>query len=130
MRSVRLMLKRAFWAIFLCLVLISFPLPSFAITVQDVPNPQQVYRGWVTDMANLLDSETKAKLNQMISELEAENGTEIAVVTVPDTSPAPIPKYRSPEKGYGNQQAIAKWSGWSSHCAITFATDLVLQLNG
>jgi uncharacterized protein len=53
-----------------------------AVTVQDVPNPRQVYWGWVTDMANLLDSETKARLNQMLSKLEAENGTEIAVVTV------------------------------------------------
>jgi hypothetical protein len=39
-------------------------------------------------------------------------------------------KYTSPEKGYGNQAAIAK-SGWvSSHFAMTFATDLLLQLNG
>jgi uncharacterized protein len=43
-------------------------------------------------MANLLDSETKAKLNQMISKLEAENGTEIAVVTVPDTAASATPK--------------------------------------
>jgi uncharacterized protein len=91
-RSVALIVKRAFWAIFLCLTIVSFPLPSLAVTVQDVPNPRQVYRGWVTDMANLLDSETKAKLNQIISKLEAENGTEIAVVTVPDTLTAPTPK--------------------------------------
>jgi uncharacterized protein len=43
-------------------------------------------------MANLLNPQTQAKLNQMISKLEAENGTEIAVVTVPDTAPAPSPK--------------------------------------
>ncbi len=93
MHSIALSLKRAFWAIFLCLALISFPLPSLALTVQDVPNPQEQYiRGWVTDMANLLDSETKAKLNQMISKLEAENGTEIAVVTVPDTAASATPK--------------------------------------
>ncbi len=92
MQSVALIIKRAFWAIFLCLTIISFPLPSLAVTVQDVPNPRQVYWGWVTDMANLLDSETKARLNQMISKLEAENGTEIAVVTVSDTLTAPTPK--------------------------------------
>ncbi len=92
MQSVALMFKRAFWAIFLCLALISFPLSSLAVTVEDVPNPRQVDRTWVTDMANLLNPQTKAKVNQMLSKLEAENGTEIAVVTVPDTAPAPTPK--------------------------------------
>src|SRR5207237_2660853 len=66
--------------------------PSLAVRVQDVPNPQQTYGGWVTDMANLLDSETKARLNQMLSQLEAKNGTEIAVVTVSETSPSATPK--------------------------------------
>lgn len=92
MQSVALMLRRAFWGIFLCLALLSFPLPSLAVTVQDVPNPRQVYGGWVTDMVNLLNSQTKAELNQTISKLEAENGTEIAVVTVPDTAPSATPK--------------------------------------
>lgn len=79
------MLKRALWAIFLYLALISYSLPSFAVTVQEVPNPRQIEGGWVTDMTDLLDFETKAKLNQIISHLEEEKGTEIAVVTVPDT---------------------------------------------
>lgn len=92
MQSIVATIKRAFWAIFLGLALISFPLPSVAVTVQDIPNPQQVDGGWVTDMANLLDPETKATLNQIISKLEAENGVEIAVVTVPDTAPADTPK--------------------------------------
>jgi uncharacterized protein len=92
MQSLALMFKGAFWAIFLCLALISFPLPSFAVAVQDVPNPRQIDRSWVTDMANLLNPQTKAKVNQLISQLEAETGTEIAVVTVPDTAPAPTPK--------------------------------------
>ncbi|MBD0390605.1 MAG: hypothetical protein ICV54_29935, partial [Nostoc sp. C3-bin3] len=59
MQSIAITLKRAFWVILLCFAIASFPLPSLAVTVQDVPNPQQQYiRGWVTDMANLLDSET------------------------------------------------------------------------
>jgi uncharacterized protein len=58
MQSLALTLKRAFWAIFLCVMLISFSLPCFAMTVQQVPNPRQGYRGWVTDMANLLDPES------------------------------------------------------------------------
>lgn len=92
MASISLVLKRFLWAIFLCIAITSFPLPSLAVTVQDVPNPRQVYGGWVTDMVELLDSETKAKLNQIISALEAENGTEIAIVTVPDTAPSATPK--------------------------------------
>ncbi|WP_197047305.1 TPM domain-containing protein [Planktothrix serta] len=63
-----------------------------ALTVQEVPNPRHQNGGWVTDMANILRPETEAKLNQMIAELEAKNGTEIAVVTVPTTQPSPTPK--------------------------------------
>jgi uncharacterized protein len=93
MQSVVLTVKRAFWAIFLCLAIISFPVPSLAMTVQDVPNPRlQYFRVWVTDMANLLDPETKVRLNQLISRLEHENGTEIAIVTVSDTAPSATPK--------------------------------------
>ncbi len=92
MPSLALMLKRALWGIFLCLALLSFPLPSLAVTVQDVPNPRQIYGGWVTDMANLLDPETEAKLNQTISQLQAKNGTEITVVTVQDTAQFATPK--------------------------------------
>jgi uncharacterized protein len=93
MQFLEITLKRAFWSIFLCLVLISFPQPSWAVTVQDVPNPQeQSIRGWVTDMANLLDSDTKVRLNQMLSKLERKNGTEMAIVIVPDTVSAATPK--------------------------------------
>jgi uncharacterized protein len=92
MQSIPLTIKRALWLIFLCVAIASVPLPSLAVTVKEVPNPQQVYGGWVTDMANLFDCKTQATLNQKISKLEAENGTEIAVVTVPETTPAPTPK--------------------------------------
>lgn len=93
MQFVGIMIKRAFWTIFLCLALISFPQPSLAVTVRDVPNPQEQYiKGWVTDMANLLDPNTKFKLNQMLSKLEHQNGTEIAVVTVPNTASSASPK--------------------------------------
>ena len=92
MQAIALTVKRAFWGIFLGVAIASFPLPSLAVTVQDVPNPRKVDRGWVTDTANILSPETKAILNQMISKLEAENGTEIAVVTVPDTAPSATPK--------------------------------------
>lgn len=71
--------------IFIC------PLSSLALTVQEVPNPRQ--RGvWVTDMAGILSNETESQINQMISQLKAKNGTEIAVVTVPKTTPPDSPK--------------------------------------
>ncbi|NER06749.1 MAG: TPM domain-containing protein, partial [Okeania sp. SIO3C4] len=45
-----------------------------------------------TDMAEILSQSTETKLNQMISNLEAKNGSEIAVVTVPETQPTATPK--------------------------------------
>ncbi|MEM8809474.1 MAG: TPM domain-containing protein [Cyanobacteria bacterium P01_G01_bin.38] len=62
-----------------------------AIEVGDVPNPRQ-RGGWVTDMADILSPATETELNQLISDLEAHNGTEIAVVTVSDTAGAASPK--------------------------------------
>lgn len=75
-----------------CLALLLFPYLSHALNIRDVPNPQQVNGTWVTDMANILSYSTESKLNQMISDLESQNGTEIAVVTVPETTPSASPK--------------------------------------
>jgi len=77
----------------LSLLLALVPLgPSAAVSVSQVPNPQQSDGLWVTDMANMLSDRTEADLNQMISALEATNSAEIAVVTVPDTQGASSPK--------------------------------------
>ena len=76
----------------LCFSAIAFPVTSQAITVQEVPNPRQVNNTWVTDKANILSDSTETQLNQMISDLEAKNGSEIAVVTVPNTKPSATPK--------------------------------------
>lgn len=92
MKALGIICKRNFWAVFLCLGLIVFPLPSYALTVQDVPNPRKDYGGWVTDMAQILSLDTEEKINQLISNLERQNGDEIAVVTVPETAPASSPK--------------------------------------
>lgn len=75
-----------------CLSLILLPTASLAVIVSDVPNPQQVYGGSVTDMANILSPETETTLNLLIDQLEQKNGTEIAVVTVPETQPSASPK--------------------------------------
>lgn len=98
--------KRVVWTILISLSLIVFPLISHALTVEDVPNPQQQYQGWVTDMANILSESTKTQLNQMISELEANNGSEVVVVTVPTTAPSPTPKEFTTE--LFNQWGIGK----------------------
>ncbi|WP_414590378.1 TPM domain-containing protein [Anabaena sp. CCY 9614] len=68
------------------------PFSSLALTVEEVPNTRQISGGWVTDMADILSDETEAQINQMIADLEAKNGTEIAVVTVPQTAPTASPK--------------------------------------
>ena len=66
--------------------------PGPAIPVASVTNPQQANGTWVSDMADMLSPESEAELNRIITELEATNGTELAVVTVPDTQPSASPK--------------------------------------
>lgn len=68
------------------------PLKSQALTVEEVVNPQKTNGGWVTDMADILSDKTETELNRMITNLEQAEGTEIAVVTVPETTPADSPK--------------------------------------
>ncbi len=85
-----LSLAKSITTTFVTLTLIS--LPAIALTVEQVPNSRRINGGWVTDTANILTPQTEAQLNQMISELEAKNGSEIAVVTVSDTAPSATPK--------------------------------------
>ena len=73
------------------IAILLFPLSSLAITVEEVPNPRATY-SWISDTVDILSDTTEAKLNKMISELEAKNGAEIAIVTVEETSPYPSPK--------------------------------------
>jgi uncharacterized protein len=84
--------SKAVYTSLLTLTIISFPAASLAIPVEQVPNPRQINGGWVTDMADVLNPATEAELNQIISDLEAKNGSEIAVVTVTETAPSPTPK--------------------------------------
>lgn len=85
-------IQRLILANLFCLALLLFPCVSYALNIQDFPNPQQINGTWVTDMANILSDLTETKLNQIISKLEAKNGTEMAVVTVPETAPYASPK--------------------------------------
>jgi len=68
------------------------PLASQALTVEEIINPQTTNSAWVTDMADILSDDTETELNHLISNLEQTNGTEIAVVTVPETAPTDSPK--------------------------------------
>ena len=63
-----------------------------ALTVEEVVNPRQANGGWVADMADILNSNTEQELNRIIAEQERADGTEITVVTVPETKPAASPK--------------------------------------
>src|ERR687885_1915980 len=92
MKPVRTQLKRLLKASLLTPTIALFPLVGLAIEVKDVPNPRQINGTWVTDMAGMLDEPTEAQLNSLISQLERKNGTEIALVTVPETAPAASPK--------------------------------------
>lgn len=95
--KIKVAFRKYFLGIFFCLLVLIVPLVTHALTPQEVPNPQQAYRGWVTDMAGVLSENAKQQLNQQIGELEAKNGTEIAVVTVPTTQPSPTPKHFTTE---------------------------------
>ena len=58
---------------------------AWAIPYDQVSNPRA--KGvWVADMAGLLSASQKQSLNRQISQLEAANGTELAVVLVADCS--------------------------------------------
>lgn len=92
MPSLNRFLKQIFCSIFICLSLFIIAKPSLALTVRDIPNPRQLNSTWVADRADLLTADTEATLNRIISELEQKNSSEIAVVTVPETSPSPTPK--------------------------------------
>ncbi len=51
-------------------------------TLDKVINPRKAYNGWVSDMAGVIDAETKQRLNALIDQLERQTTAEIAVVTI------------------------------------------------
>lgn len=66
-------------------------LPTSALTVQDIPNPR-MQGGWVSDTAAQISAPMERRLNGLISFLEAETATEMAVVTISGTPPEVSPK--------------------------------------
>ncbi|MBD2177014.1 TPM domain-containing protein [Pseudanabaena sp. FACHB-1998] len=89
-RSLRL--RRIFLLCFLIWAVVLPISPIWAIPIQDIPNPRKTNGTWVSDVANILSAETESRINQRISQLEARKGSEVAVVTVPDTIPLSSPK--------------------------------------
>ena len=84
-------LKQVFWTGVVILTTLFFAPASLAVPVEAVPNPL-VNGGWVSDVADLLSDTTETTLNQLVSALNEEKGTEVAIVTVPDTSPSKTPQ--------------------------------------
>lgn len=92
MKLVGTPLKRLLQTTPFVLLFVLVPFAGLALDVKDVPNPRKINGTWVTDMVGMLDEPTETQLNSMIAQLEQKNGTEIAVVTVPETQPAASPK--------------------------------------
>jgi uncharacterized protein len=84
-------LRQVFWAGVVILATLFFAPASLALPVEAVPN-SLVNGVWVSDVADLLSDTTEATLNQIVSALNEKNGTEVAIVTVPDTSPSETPQ--------------------------------------
>jgi len=81
------MLKPIVGAGIVSVIVLSQSASALAVTVQEVPNPRRM-NSWVADTADLLTPQTEAQINRIVTELEAKNGSEIAVVTVLTTKPA------------------------------------------
>ena len=76
----------------------SFPLLAAILicaTLSSVPAQQKfpAYTGHVNDFANILDQQTKQKLELWLTNFENMTGTQIAVVTVPSLEGRPIEEY-------------------------------------
>lgn len=81
------LIQRSLTLFLLCLTLLGLSQPVLAIPIQEIPNPKVMSDSWVIDKANILSPVIERHLNQEISQLEQANGSEIAIVTVPDTKP-------------------------------------------
>ena len=87
-----ILLKHTAAVSFIGATVLSTSFTTKALTVEEVINPRQDNGGWVTDMADILSYRTETELNNLITNSEKSNRTEIAVVTVPETTPADSPK--------------------------------------
>ena len=61
MKTIITEIKQAIWAVPFYITVLS-PLCVQALTVEEVPNPQQLNGTWVTDMADVLSDDTERQL--------------------------------------------------------------------
>jgi uncharacterized protein len=80
------------WTLVLVVAAAVAPTVLWAFPIERIPNPRRVQGNWVSDVANILRPETEQQLNTLINQLQAANGSEMAVVTVPDSRPLATPK--------------------------------------
>jgi uncharacterized protein len=73
---------RSIWALGFVAWLFALSLPAWGEFAESIPNPRQVDQGWVSDTAEVLSPKAETRINQAISELQRQNGAEIAVVTI------------------------------------------------
>lgn len=69
---------------------------SGAETLDEIINPKQVRNEWVSDMAGVIDPETRRRLNAVVDHLEQITTAEIAVVTIRRTdrsTPKVLPRH-------------------------------------
>lgn len=70
--------------------MLSLPALASAMSPEEVLNPRHS-GGWVSDEAGLLNDAQISQINSVLTELEAQTGAEVAVVTVPSVS-SPTPR--------------------------------------
>jgi len=84
--------RQVSWVLGFSLTVVAAPINCLALSVQEVPNPRQANGGSVTDMADILSPATETQLNQLVAELQAKKGAELAIVTVARTTPEHSPR--------------------------------------
>lgn len=69
------------------LVIALFPISIAAMPAQEIPNPREQAGNWISDVANILSPDIEGKVNALITKLKTQTGSEMAVVTLPDSQP-------------------------------------------
>lgn len=57
--------------------------PSYAITATDIPQPSNTDHNYIVDLADILDTNTEAEINNAIAILQEHKNKAIYIVTVP-----------------------------------------------
>jgi len=77
--------------LFVCLVsvlaLLAWAYPTFAVTVEEIPNPRP--NGWSVDLTGTIPAEALQQIDRLGDEVKAANGAEIGVVVIDSTGGVP-----------------------------------------